>query len=67
MTNQHRTDAAIRLGGGEVSVNQALIDVQIALSRLKYGQIVLTVNGGTVTQIERIERVRILPVPRASQ
>jgi hypothetical protein len=59
MTGEHRTDAAVRRRSGKRSVDQALIDVRKALFGLKFGQIVLMVNGGVVSQIERIERVRI--------
>jgi hypothetical protein len=67
MTDQHRTDAAGRMRSGKRSVDQALSDVRKGLSGLKFGQIVLMVNGGVVSQIERIERVRIMPVARERQ
>jgi hypothetical protein len=67
-----RTGRPIMTTGLSVSVPEtentteirALIErVRAAVGQMRYGQVVIHVRGGVVTQIERSERTRLLQAP----
>lgn len=48
---------------GETELRKIIERVRAAVGQMRYGQVVVHVRGGVVTQIERSERTRLFQFP----